>query len=1203
VSHGPLASIASKLEQPARPRHGPPVLPDEMKRAILAALAGLYVLLAAFPELPVTLGKGVDKNWMYGVNLAHAMGLRFGRDLVFTFGPLAYLTSPMDVGSNLVSAFWFTTLLAWVLAGLAAVAVHRSASVVGASLFVLALVAAVRAPQSVVGPFPSLEYPVLYVVLLACAIALVERRFRPLLPLATFVSAVALLMKLSLGLACGAVLGTSLAVERLRGRLDSRHLAGFALGYALSLMALFVASGNQAEDLVPFLGRSFEIVLEYPWLSNRTGPVVELLLAAAGTAWLLWIAWTTRRRDVGRVLLVCVPSLLVVLKHGFIRHDMHALGFFSALLAYHAVAAVFADTTRDRARIAAGVLLCVVASMLIPAHRERKLEIASLLDPRLGVERIRAYVHWQDLRRRLQVQSTRVLRRHRLSDELRERLQPEGVAILGYETMDLAANHLRWQAPFTLMFPWGAAAGSREAQHLAGANAPAHLLYRFRASDGRHPFFERPVSIRTLLCRYVPAARERGLLVLRRVESRCDEPVSVSARTITLEQEVRVPRDQQGLFVRVETALRRHGRIASLLLRPPVLSMVVSYRDGEERTYRLAPRVATAGVPIGHLPRSLDDVDAMLSGRPGQSVRSFRLVSDHPGWFKKVVKIEFGRVSASLTPHIRGATAGIDDTRLQAASGEPGNWLTHGGTYAEERFSPLQQIDDGNVKDLALLWSFEFRWRARHEATPLVVDGVLFTTEARNIVNAIDARTGYGIWRHDPGIAREYAKKGCCGVINRGVALYRGKVYTATFDGRLIALDAATGAPVWEVLTVDQGLPYTITGAPRVVESKIIIGNAGADFGVRGYVSAYDADTGDLVWRTYTVPGDPSQPFESEAMARAAQTWTGEWWKYGGGGTVFDGISYDPVLRLLYVGTGNGSPWPRVLRSPGGGDNLYLASVLALRPDDGEQVWHYQESPGDSWDYASTQQMVLTRLTIGGRERDVLLHAPKNGFFYVLDRATGELLSAEKIAEVTWATHVELETGRPVEVEGAHFANGEFLLKPSQYGAHSWAPMSYNPKTGLVYLPVQEIEARVTIDRAWRHQPGVLNSGVVREVPLESARGHLLAWDPVGQREVWRARHEKAINGGTLTTGGNLVFQGTADGRFIAYRADDGHKLWEVATGSSIGAGPITYLVGGVQQVSVAVGNGSGLRASPTSEGRGRLLTFALRHSPRDRAQ
>jgi PQQ-dependent dehydrogenase (methanol/ethanol family) len=551
------------------------------------------------------------------------------------------------------------------------------------------------------------------------------------------------------------------------------------------------------------------------------------------------------------------------------------------------------------------------------------------------------------------------------------------------------------------------------------------------------------------------------------------------------------------------------------------------------------------------------------------------------------------------------ATHAVDDAHLREAGSDASNWLTHGRSYDEQRFSPLAQIHTGNVAELGLLWSLDLGTHRGLEATPIVVDGVLYTTGAWSVVHAIDARTGQLLWSFDPEVPRSVGEIACCDVVNRGVALYRGKVFVGTLDGRLVALDAASGRPLWQVVTVDRGQPYTITGAPRVVEGKVIIGNGGADFGVRGYVSAYAAETGALVWRTYTVPGDPSKPFESKALERAAATWSGEWWKLGGGGTVWDSMAYDPQLRLLYVGTGNGSPWSRSLRSAGGGDNLYLSSILALRPEDGEIVWYYQTTPGDAWDFTATQHMILADLEIGGRVRKTLLQAPKNGFFYVLDRETGELISAKPYVAVTWAKGVDLATGRPLEVEGADWREDLAFLSPSPFGGHNWQPMSFSPDTGLVYIPAQEVQGAYDRDPDWRPHPRSWNTGsdpsLFALLKRSRASGFLLAWDPVRQREVWRVSYPTAWNGGTLATAGQLVFQGSADGRFVAYDARNGTRLWEARAGTGVIAGPVTYLVDGRQFVSVMAGWGGvfALMAGDAAAAAGvrsvgRVLTFAL---------
>jgi PQQ-dependent dehydrogenase (methanol/ethanol family) len=523
----------------------------------------------------------------------------------------------------------------------------------------------------------------------------------------------------------------------------------------------------------------------------------------------------------------------------------------------------------------------------------------------------------------------------------------------------------------------------------------------------------------------------------------------------------------------------------------------------------------------------------------------------------------------------------VTDAALADADADLDDWLTYGRTYAEWRYSPLDQIDDANVAKLGLAWTYATGTTRGMEATPIVHDGVLYATGSWSIVFALDARTGRELWRFDPKVPGAAGARTCCDVVNRGVALYAGRVYVGTIDGRLIALDARTGARVWEVQTTDPKLPYSITGAPRVVKGKVIIGNGGADIGVRGYVSAYDAFSGALVWRFYTVPGDPSLPVESPALEHALPTWEGgEWWKVGGGGTVWDSLAYDPELDLLYVGTGNGGPWPQRLRS--GGDNLYLSSILALRPETGELVWYYQTTPGDMWDYTAVQHMILAELPIGGRMRRVLMQAPKNGFFYVLDRETGELLSAGKYVPVTWAERIDLAPGRPVEASGARYGAEPTLIHPGPVGGHNWQPMAFHPGTGLVYLPTLEMPFTFGDDPDYAFHPGRFNTGVdplAGTVSMVTGRivAALVAWDPLRQREVWRVEHAHVSNGGALATAGNLVFQGTGRARLAAYRATDGAKLFETPTGTGVVAPPITYRVDGEQYVAVVAGLGGGL--------------------------
>ncbi len=550
----------------------------------------------------------------------------------------------------------------------------------------------------------------------------------------------------------------------------------------------------------------------------------------------------------------------------------------------------------------------------------------------------------------------------------------------------------------------------------------------------------------------------------------------------------------------------------------------------------------------------------------------------------------------------------VDEARLLAADTEPGSWLSVGRTLSEQRFSPLDAIRDDNVALLQRRWVWEAGTSRGLEATPLMVDGVLYFTLTWSVAVALDARTGEEIWRFDPKVPKERGKVACCDVVNRGVAAYRGRIYLGTLDGRLIALDAKNGTKVWEVLTIDPEQPFTITGAPRIAAGKVVIGNGGAELGVRGYVSAYDAETGDLAWRTYTVPGDPSKPFESDAMEAAAKTWRGEWWKLGGGGTVWDSMAYDPGLGLLYVGTGNGTPWAQPFRSPGGGDNLFLSSILALDPADGRIVWHYQTTPGETWDFTATQHIILADLTIDGRPRKVLMQAPKNGFFYVLDRETGEFISGEAYVTVTWAKGIG-EDGRPIEAENQRLTENIRFVMPTFFGGHNWQPMSFNPRTGLVYIPAQEILGAYRLDPDFRVTSNDFNVGTDMSVfaafPPEVASGHLLAWDPVAQREVWRVPYGMPWNGGTLTTAGNLVFQGTADGRFVAYSADEGRTLFVDHTGTGTIAAPMTYELEGRQYVAILAGWGGAFAlaggtaaARGVKVGTGRLIVYALPEAP-----
>lgn len=546
---------------------------------------------------------------------------------------------------------------------------------------------------------------------------------------------------------------------------------------------------------------------------------------------------------------------------------------------------------------------------------------------------------------------------------------------------------------------------------------------------------------------------------------------------------------------------------------------------------------------------------------------------------------------------------------------EDQNWVHHGRTHDEQRYSPLDSINVSNVSELGLEWSYQFPSPRGKEGTPLMVDGTLYVTGSWSRVYAFNGRTGALLWAYDPAVPKELAGTLCCDVVNRGVAYWQGKIYVGTLDGRLIALQSDNGKELWSAQTTPKGQPYSITGAPRVVKGKVIIGNGGAEMLRRGFVSAYDAESGDLVWRFYTVPGNPAEGVESPAMEMAAKTWSGEWWQYGGGGTAWDSFAYDDENELLYIGVGNGAPWSHIQRSEGKGDNLFLSSIVAVRPDTGEYVWHYQTTPKDSWDYTATQHMILADLEIDGQIRKVIMQAPKNGFFYVIDRLSGELLSAEKYTYVTWASHVDLKTGRPVENPGMHYGAEEAkVVFPGPLGGHSFQPMSYSPDTGLVYIPANNIPGVHRLDKQfgkrnsyWRNGTDWLDTAPPEDpegfkAAEESIFGELIAWDPVTQQPRWKVDFPNVWNGGLLSTAGGLVFQGNAEGKFVAYKDDDGKILWDYDTVGGIIASPVTYTIDGKQYVAIMSGWGGGYGSasgklgtrSAGSNKQARLMVFAL---------
>jgi alcohol dehydrogenase (cytochrome c)/quinohemoprotein ethanol dehydrogenase len=560
------------------------------------------------------------------------------------------------------------------------------------------------------------------------------------------------------------------------------------------------------------------------------------------------------------------------------------------------------------------------------------------------------------------------------------------------------------------------------------------------------------------------------------------------------------------------------------------------------------------------------------------------------------------------------AKGGVDAARITAAA--PDQWLSTGRTYDEQRFSPLTTIDTGDVGKLGLAWSADLDTARGQEGTPLFVDGNLYVSTAWSMVKGYDGQTGRLLWSYDPEVPRETLVKTCCDAVNRGVAAWGDKIFVGTLDGRLVALDRATGKPVWSVVTVDQSKSYTITGAPRVVDGLVIIGNGGAEFGARGYVTAYDAETGAQRWRFYTVPAQPGTERTPDYLKKAEATWFGDWWKQGGGGTVWDSMAYDPALDLLYIGVGNGSPWNQAYRSEGKGDNLYLSSIVAIRPKTGEYVWHYQTTPGDSWDFTATQHIILADLTINGQKRKVLMQAPKNGFFYVLDRTNGKLISAKNFVPVNWATGIDMKTGRPIETpEARYYKTGKpFIGSPGAGGAHSWQPMAFDPKTGLVFIPTNLAAFPYFPAKDWKAAKLGFNVGVdmgaaampanpqIRAAAAQATTGALIAWDPVAQKERWRVSYKGPWNGGLLASGGGLVFQGNATGEFAAYGAADGRKLWSFPTQTGVIAAPISYSIGGEQYVAVLAGWGGIWALAPgvlsdksgPSRNISRLLVFKL---------
>ena len=588
----------------------------------------------------------------------------------------------------------------------------------------------------------------------------------------------------------------------------------------------------------------------------------------------------------------------------------------------------------------------------------------------------------------------------------------------------------------------------------------------------------------------------------------------------------------------------------------------------------------------------------------------------HPS-LRRVVHAVSMLALLTATPLALAASVDTVNGARIAKAADPGEWLSYGRTYDEQRFSPLKQINTTTAKDLGLAWYADLGSTRGVEGTPLEVDGVLYNTQPWNIVSAYEAKTGKLLWRYDPKVPESTGRFACCDIDARGLAVWKGKIISATLDGRLIALDAKTGKPVWTVNTFDDGQKFAevVTGAPRVFDGKVLIGNSGAEAAARGYVSAYDAETGKKLWRFYLVPGNPAERAAQPANQRgadaiAAPTWNGEWWKNGGGGDPWDSIVYDPKLKLIYIGGGNGGPWVQKYRSPGGGDNLFLSSIVAVHVDDGSYAWHYQENQADEWDYTATQPMILADLKIAGQLRHVLMQAPKNGFFYVLDRVTGKLISAKGYVPQNWTTGIDMKTGRPIETPQARYGVHPVLITPG--AAHNWHPMAFNPETGLAYFPVNEGSRLVAVDPDFNLKPGDMSQlgtaltgyederKALSAIMRKTAKSYLIAYDPVKQKEVWRVPYKRGGNGGTLTTAGNLVFEGTSNGTFAAYNARTGETVWEAPVQQVPISGPIAYRVDGEDYIAVDAGFGGGLAHDGLNASGleisdyGRLLVFKL---------
>jgi len=523
-----------------------------------------------------------------------------------------------------------------------------------------------------------------------------------------------------------------------------------------------------------------------------------------------------------------------------------------------------------------------------------------------------------------------------------------------------------------------------------------------------------------------------------------------------------------------------------------------------------------------------------------------------------------------------------------------GDWPRSGRDMGDSYFSPLAQINASNVARLGLAWEFDdFLSRGGMqyglESTPILVGDTLYFSGPWGEAYAVDARTGKLRWMYDTDADGQYARNTCCGVVNRGVAVADGKLFVGALDGRLFALDLKTGKPVWQVDTfVDKTWNYSLTGAPQIAGDVVMIGNAGADMGARGYVSAYNIRTGKLAWRFWAVPGDPAKgPDETPEVTLARKTWPKDTrWELGLGGNAWNGLAYDPATNTAYLGLGNGGPHPAWLRSQGGKvmDNLFLSSIVAVDADTGRMKWHYQETPGDSWDFTATAPMILADVTIAGKRRKVLMQAPKNGLFYVLDRETGELLRADPYTRVNWTTGVDRKTGRPRLNPEADYRDGPRLVWPSGAGGHGWQPMAYSPLTGLVYIPVYDAGMEDSAAGPAGFVPGNINQVTTGRFPPFDAKmlhgrpqsnfeGRLKAWDPATGAARWVSAPRTFLNGGVMVSG-DLVFQGSASGYLDAYDAASGRPLLHLFLGTVATAAPMTYELDGVQYIALLAGAG-----------------------------